>query len=93
MKNLGAMMQQAQKMQETMKTLQEELSNSEVTGSSGGGMVEITLSGKHETRAIKIDPSLVNAEDVSDGGSHRGLAIAAGHELAVLIRLAGRAHG
>ncbi len=64
MKNLGAMMQTAQKMQEKMATLQEELTNTEVTGSSGGGMVEVTLSGKHETRAVKIDPSLVKAEDV-----------------------------
>ena len=64
MKNLGAMMQSAQKMQEKMKTLQDELTNTEVTGSSGGGMVEVTLSGKHETRQVKIDPSLVNADDV-----------------------------
>ncbi len=64
MKNLGAMMQTAQKMQEKIKTLQDELSNTEVTGSSGGGMVEVTLSGKHETRAVKIDPSLVNGEDL-----------------------------
>ena len=64
MKNLAGMMQQAQKMQEKMKTLQDELSNTEVTGSSGGGMVEVTMSGKHETRAVKIDPSLVSAEDI-----------------------------
>ena len=64
MKNLGAMMPTAQKMQEKIKTLQDELSNTEVTGSSGGGMVEVTLSGKHETRAVKIDPSLVNGEDL-----------------------------
>ena len=64
MKNLGAMMQTAQKMQEKMKILQEELSNSEVTGASGGGMVQVTLSGKHETRSVKIDPSLVSADDV-----------------------------
>jgi len=64
MKNLGAMMQTAQKMQEKMTLLQEELTKTEVTGSSGGGMVEVTLSGKHETRRVKIDPSLVNADDV-----------------------------
>jgi len=64
MKNLGAMMQTAQKMQEKMTVLQEELSKSEVTGSSAGGMVEVTLSGKHETRRVKIDPSLVSADDV-----------------------------
>ncbi len=64
MKNLASMMQQAQKMQEKMKSLQDELSNTEVTGASGGGMVEVTLSGKHETRRVKIDPSLVNADDI-----------------------------
>jgi nucleoid-associated protein EbfC len=63
MKNLGAMMKSAQQMQEKMKILQDELSNTEVTGSSGGGMVEVTLSGKHETRRVKIDPSLIVAED------------------------------
>jgi len=65
MKNLGAMMKQAQKMQETMTALQEELSKAEVTGVSGGGMVEVTMTGKHETRRVKIDPSLINADDVA----------------------------
>ncbi|HER27263.1 MAG TPA: YbaB/EbfC family nucleoid-associated protein [Rhodospirillales bacterium] len=64
MKNLGAMMQQAQKMQEKMTALQEELANSQVTGVSGGGMVEVTLSGKHETKSVKIDPALVNNDDI-----------------------------
>ena len=59
MKNLGAMMKSAQQMQDKMKDLQEELSKMEVTGSSGGGMVEVTLSGKHETKAVRIDPSMV----------------------------------
>ena len=63
MKNLGAMMKSAQQMQEKMKSMQDELSNMEVTGSSGGGMVEVTLSGKHETRRVKIDPSLIVADD------------------------------
>ena len=64
MKNLGTMMKQAQKMQEKMATLQEELTKAEVTGASGAGMVEVTLSGKHEVRRLKIDPSLVNAGEV-----------------------------
>ncbi len=63
MKNLAGMMKQAQQMQDKMKSLQDELSEMEVTGSSGGGMVEVTMSGKHETRRVKIDPSLIVADD------------------------------
>lgn len=63
MKNLGAMMKSAQQMQDKMKSMQDELANIEVTGTSGGGMVEVTLSGKHEARGIKIDPSLIVASE------------------------------
>ena len=63
MKNLAGMMKQAQQMQDKMKALQDELMEAEVTGSSGGGMVEITMSGKHETKRVKIDPSLIVADD------------------------------
>lgn len=56
--NIAQLMQQAQKMQEGLKQAQEELANLEVTGQSGGGMVEVTLSGRHEVRRIKIDPSV-----------------------------------
>lgn len=59
MKNIGAMMKSAQQMQDKMKSLQDELALIEVTGASGGGMVEVTLSGKHEARRVKIDPSLI----------------------------------
>jgi len=63
MKNLGAMMKQAQQMQAKMAELQEQLANTEVMGSSGGGMVQVTLSGKAEARRVTIDPSLMGAED------------------------------
>ena len=63
MKNLGDMMKSAQQMQDKMKSMQDELSNLEVTGASGGGMVEVTMSGKHETKSVKIDPSLIVADD------------------------------
>ena len=63
MKNLGAMMKQAQQMQEKMKTMQDELSLAEMTGSSGGGMVEVTMTGKHEVKRVKIDPSLIVPDD------------------------------
>jgi hypothetical protein len=63
MKNLGAMMKSAQQMQDKMKSLQEELAVTEVTGSSGGGMVEVILSGKHEAKRVKIDPALIDASE------------------------------
>ena len=56
--NIAQLMQQAQKMQEGLKEAQAELANLEVTGQSGGGMVEVTLSGRHEVRRINIDPSI-----------------------------------
>lgn len=60
MKNLGQMMKQAQEMQAKMAEMQEQLSATEVTGSAGGGMVEITMTGKNEARRVKIDPALAN---------------------------------
>jgi hypothetical protein len=55
---IGALMQQAQKMQENLKRAQEQIAALEVTGQSGGGMVSVTLNGRHEARRVKIDPSL-----------------------------------
>ena len=56
---LGNIMQQAQKMQENMKRAQEELASVEVTGSAGGGMVSVTMNGRHEARRVKIDKALL----------------------------------
>ncbi len=56
---LGGLMKQAQKMQESMQQAQEELANMEVVGQSGGGMVQITMTGRHEVRRVEIDPSLM----------------------------------
>ncbi len=53
------MMKQAQKMQEDMQKAQQQLANEEVTGESGGGMVKVTMNGKHEVRRIAIDDALV----------------------------------
>lgn len=64
LKNLGQMMKQAQKFQSRMAELQEQLAGTEVTGSSGGGMVQVTVSGKGDVRRLKIDPSLVDPNDV-----------------------------
>ncbi len=64
MKNLGQMMKQAQEMQAKMAELQEQLARTEVTGASGGGMVQVTLNGKGEMRAVTIDPALVDPDEV-----------------------------
>lgn len=60
MKNqLAGLMQQAQKMQENMKRLQDELASIEVEGQSGAGMVRVTMTCKNQVRRVQIDPSLV----------------------------------
>jgi DNA-binding YbaB/EbfC family protein len=60
MKNqLAGLMQQAQKMQENMKRLQDELASIEVEGQSGAGLVKITMTCKNQVRRVQIDPSLV----------------------------------
>lgn len=46
-----------------MAGMQEEMAGLEITGSSGGGMVQITLNGKGEARKLKIDPALVTPDD------------------------------
>ena len=63
MKNqIAGLMQQAQKMQEGMKRLQEELAATEVEGQSGAGLVKVVLTCKYQVRRVTIDPSLL-AED------------------------------
>ena len=65
--NIAQMMQQAQRMQDNLKRVQEELAVLEVTGSAGGNMVSITLTGKMEARRVKIDPAaLADAEMLED---------------------------
>ncbi len=63
MKNLGGLMKQAQQMQARMTELQAELAAAEFTGSAAGGMLTVTVSGKGELKAVKIDPSLIDPED------------------------------
>ncbi|MGB1110415.1 MAG: YbaB/EbfC family nucleoid-associated protein [Gammaproteobacteria bacterium] len=57
---LGNLMKQAQKMQEEMQKAQAEMANMEVTGEAGGGMVKLTMTGKHECKSISIDDSLLS---------------------------------
>jgi hypothetical protein len=56
---LGNLMKQAQQMQADMQKAQEELASMEVTGQSGGGLVTVTMTGKHEVRRVAIDDSLL----------------------------------
>ncbi len=64
MKNLAGLMKQAQKIQEKFAQIQEELAGKTVEASSGGGMVKVVANGKQEIVSIKIDPEVVNKEDV-----------------------------
>jgi nucleoid-associated protein EbfC len=56
---LAGLMQQAQKMQDDMKRLQDELAATEVEGQAGAGMVKVVMTCKHDVRRVTIDPSLV----------------------------------
>lgn len=58
--NLGNLMKQAQKMQENLQKAQQEIALLEITGESGGGLVKITLTGRHEARRVSIDDSLLS---------------------------------
>jgi len=60
--DLGQLMQQAQKMQEEVQKAQEELASLEVTGEAGGGLVRLTMTGKHEVRKINIDDALIGED-------------------------------
>jgi len=63
LKDLGGLMQQAQQMQQKMKELQDQLERQEIVGSSGAGLVKVTVNGRNETRRIEIDASLFKPED------------------------------
>ena len=57
---LGNLMKQAQEMQANMQKAKEELANMEVTGTAGGGLVTIVMTGRHDVKKVKIDDSLLN---------------------------------
>jgi len=62
--NMQQMLQQVQKMQQDMETAQEELKNEVVEASAGGGMVTVRVGGDLELKAVTIDPSAVDPEDL-----------------------------
>jgi nucleoid-associated protein EbfC len=62
--NLQQLMKQAQKMQQQLAVAQAELAEAEVTGTAGGGLVTVTMTASGEFRAVKIDPTTVDPDDV-----------------------------
>jgi len=63
-KGFGNMMKEAQKLQAQMAALQEEVGKKKVDATAGGGMVTVEANGKQELTAVKIDPEVVNKDDV-----------------------------
>lgn len=61
---MQALMKQAQKMQQQLAAAQAELAETEVTGTSGGGLVTVTVTGGGEVRAVSIKPEVVDPDDV-----------------------------
>jgi DNA-binding YbaB/EbfC family protein len=64
MKNINQMLKQAQQLQNQMAEMQKKLEQEEITGTSGAGMVTVTITGKGEMKRIKIDPSLADPKEV-----------------------------
>lgn len=69
--NIAQLMQQAQRMQDNLKRVQDELAQTEVTGtagrgSAGGGMVSITITGKMECRRVRIDPAALSDPEMAE---------------------------
>ncbi len=56
---IGNLMKQAQQMQDNMQKLQAKIAEMEVEGESGAGLVKVIMTGKHDVRRIRIDPSLL----------------------------------
>ena len=64
MKGFGNMMKEAQKLQQQMAALQEEVGKRKVEATAGGGMVTVEANGKQEIVTVKIDPEVVSKDDV-----------------------------
>lgn len=76
-------MKQAQKMQQQVASAQAELAEAELTGTAGGGLVTVTVTGLGEYKAIKIDPKAVDADDIE---TLEDLVLAAIHNGAEAVR-------
>ena len=64
MKGFGNIMKEAQKLQAQMAAMQEEVGKRKVDATAGGGIVTVEANGKQELTAVKIDPEVVNKDDV-----------------------------
>jgi len=64
MRNLGDLQRMAQQMQQQMVRIEEELEQTRVDGSAGGGAVRATVTGKQDLVSLTIDPTAVDPEDV-----------------------------
>ena len=64
MGNMNNMVRQAQKMQEDIQAVQEKLEQTEFTETAGGGMVELTMPGGRVLKSIKINPEIVDKDDI-----------------------------
>ncbi len=60
--NIGNILKQAQAMQENLQKAQEQVAQLTATGEAGGGMVKVTLNGKHEAARVQIDPALLGED-------------------------------
>ena len=63
-KGMQDLMKQAQKMQKDLQKAQEELANKIVEGTAGGGMVKVEMNGKNQVLSLKIDPEVVDPDDI-----------------------------
>ncbi len=60
--NINQLMKQAQAMQANMQKMQEQIASLEVVGEAGGGMVKVTMSGRHEVRRVQIEPAVIGED-------------------------------
>ena len=60
--NFNNLMKQAQAMQANMQKVQDEIASLEIIGEAGGGMVKVTMTGKHEVRAVAIEPAVIGED-------------------------------
>jgi DNA-binding YbaB/EbfC family protein len=82
-KNIGQLLKQAQKVQQRMQQLQDELATKTVEATSGGGMVTAVVNGKQEVVSIKIEKDVIDPEDA---GMLQDLVVAAVNEAMAKVR-------
>lgn len=88
---MAGLMKQAQQMQEKMQKMQEELANAEVTGQSGGGLVSVVMTGRHDVKRVSIDQSLMSTDE-DDKEVLEDLIAAALNDAVRKVEQIGRAH-